>query len=109
MILTVTINPCVDKSIFIDRLKVGGFNHGTEWSDVAGGKGNNAARVLKRLGVPVKALVLVGGATGKRMEQLLRDEDGLDLALVWADSPTRTICISRPGNIPCRASGSASP
>jgi tagatose 6-phosphate kinase len=95
MILTVTLNPCVDKSICIDRLRVGEFNHGTEWSDVAGGKGNNAARMLKRLGVPVKAFVLVGGVTGRRVEELLRDDDGLDLSLVWAEAPTRTICTVR--------------
>ena len=95
VILTVTVNPCVDKSIFIERLKVGEFNHGTGWSDVAGGKGNNAARVLKRLGVPVKALVLVGGPTGRRVAELLRDEDGLDPALVGAQALTRTIFTVR--------------
>jgi len=95
MILTVTLNPCVDKSIFIERLKVGEFNHGADWNDVAGGKGNNAARMLKRLGAPVKAFVLVGGATGRRVEELLCGDDGLDTALVWAEAPTRTICTVR--------------
>ena len=95
MILTVTLNPCVDKTICIERMKVGEFNHGTDWSDVAGGKANNAARMLKRLGTPVRAFLLVGGMTGRRVEELMREDDGLDLALVWARAPTRTICTVR--------------
>jgi 1-phosphofructokinase family hexose kinase len=91
MILTVTLNPCVDKSIALDRLVLGAFNTGAEAHDVAGGKGTNVARMVKHLGAPVRSLVLLGGETGRVVERLIRSHDGIDPMVVWTEAPTRNI------------------
>jgi tagatose 6-phosphate kinase len=95
MVLTVTLNACVDKAIFISRMKKGKFNNGTWWHDVGGGKGANAARMLHRLGVPVRPLIILGGRSGQRVADLLREEDGMDPIVVWTKAPTRTIVTIR--------------
>ena len=50
MILTVTMNPCIDRYVETDSLTVGGTNRIDLGNDVAGGKGINVARVLKSMG-----------------------------------------------------------
>ncbi len=91
MILTVTPNPCVDKTVFIDELKVGAFIRAPRYSCVPGGKGNNVARAVHTLGRPVKSLVVVGGHTGAHVIDMIREQDGVDVVPVWVKSPTRTI------------------
>jgi len=95
MVLTVTLNACVDKAIFIPRMKRGKFNDGAWWHDVGGGKGANAARMLHRLGVPVRPLMILGGRTGQRVADQLREEDGMDPIVVWTRAATRTIVTIR--------------
>jgi 1-phosphofructokinase family hexose kinase len=91
MILTVTLNPCIDKSIALDTLTLGAFNTGVEAHDVAGGKATNVARMAKHLGAPVKSLVLLGGETGRLVERLIRAQDGIEPVVVWTEAPTRNI------------------
>jgi len=91
MILTVTLNPCVDKSMALERLTVGAFNDAVEAHDVAGGKGTNVARMAKHLGAPVKSLVLLGGESGHLVERLIRARDGIEPLVVWTQAPTRNI------------------
>jgi len=78
VILTVTLNPCVDRTIVIDRLRVGEIIRARRSDTIAGGKGNNVARVLKALGAPVQPVVLAGGETGQLIIRLLRERDGLE-------------------------------
>ena len=61
MILTVTPNPCVDKTVFIDGLKAGTFIHANDCSCVPGGKGNNVARAVKTMGRAAKATISSSG------------------------------------------------
>lgn len=49
MILTVTMNPCIDRLVYSDELAYGGTNRITELHKNAAGKGINAARILKAL------------------------------------------------------------
>lgn len=62
---------------------------------MAGGKGTNAARMLKRLGEPVESLILLGGLSGQRVAELIRTDDGIEPTIVWTASPTRTIITIR--------------
>ena len=48
MILTVTPNPCVDKTVFIDDLKVGTFIRSRKSTSIPGGKGTNVSREIGR-------------------------------------------------------------
>jgi tagatose 6-phosphate kinase len=91
VILTVTPNPCVDKTVFIDELKAGTFMRSRKFTCVPGGKGNNVARAVHVLGRPVQPLVLVGGHTGAHVLDMIRNQDGIEPIAVWVASPTRTI------------------
>jgi len=91
MILTVTLNPCVDKAIALDHLTLGAFNDAAEAHDVAGGKATNVARMAKHLGAPVRSLVMLGGETGRLVERLIRTQDGIEPIVTWTGAPTRSI------------------
>jgi 6-phosphofructokinase 2 len=75
-VVTVTLNPCVDKSCAVERvvpdrkLSAHAIHHDP------GGGGINAARVIARLGGDVRALWTCGGATGDHLAQLL-DAEGV--------------------------------
>lgn len=91
MILTVTPNPCVDKTVYVDRLEVGAFLRARRYGCVPGGKGSNVSRAVHALGAPTRALVLVGGHTGAHVVDMIRHDDGVEPIPVWVEAPTRTI------------------
>ncbi|MDQ2985691.1 MAG: 1-phosphofructokinase [Armatimonadota bacterium] len=74
MILSITLNPCVDRTIFVDGLNVHDSNRVLRCETDAGGKGVNAARIIGELGVPVVATGFLGGGTGDYIWRVLDDE-----------------------------------
>jgi 1-phosphofructokinase family hexose kinase len=74
MILTVTLNAAVDRTLAVPNFHVGRRHRAVEQTAVAGGKGVNVARALKSLGRPVLASGTAGGGTGARIIELLDDE-----------------------------------
>jgi len=74
MILTVTLNAAIDRTVAVPNFRLGHRHRAVESRTVAGGKGINVARALKRLGRPVIATGFAGGPTGDRVEQQLREE-----------------------------------
>src|SRR6202050_1905690 len=68
--LTVTINPSVDRNIQVDRLVFEDRAYILARSDSAGGRGINASRVLDSFGAKTLAIVTSGGAIGQRLEKL---------------------------------------
>jgi tagatose 6-phosphate kinase len=98
MILTVTLNPCIDKTLTVRGLPANRLVRTNKVDLIAGGKGTNAARVLKALGAPVRAFALVGGETGKLYERLVKQEE-IPITCAWIDVPTRTqITIRKKGS-----------
>jgi tagatose 6-phosphate kinase len=91
MILSVTPNPCVDKTVFLNTLAVGRKNVCHRVTTIPGGKGNNVARVVKALGESSAALVLVGGPPGQQVVDMITQEDGVTCFPVWIAAHTRTI------------------
>ena len=91
MILTVTPNPCVDKTVFIDELKIGTFMRSQRCTCVPGGKGTNVSRAVHTLGGATRALVVVGGHPGAHVVEMIREQDGVECLPVWVASQTRTI------------------
>lgn len=65
MILTVTMNPAVDKVYLVDNYAIGKVFRTDNVVISAGGKGINVARVAKELGADVGATGLVGGNNGR--------------------------------------------
>jgi len=76
-VVTVTLNPAVDKSISVDKVVPERKLRSDHPVLEPGGGGINVARVLRELGVAVDAHWTRGGPTGARLETLL-DELGLE-------------------------------
>src|SRR6185437_12243192 len=91
MILCVTLNPCLDKTLTVPSWRPGDLVRGTAVREVVGGKGNNVARALRRLGQSSRPVTFLGGAVGTTCESLLRSDDGLDPIVVPTAGPTRVI------------------
>jgi 1-phosphofructokinase/tagatose 6-phosphate kinase len=74
MILTVTLNAAIDRTVAVPNFRLGHRHRAVESRTVAGGKGINVARALKLLGRPVVATGFAGGPTGSRLLEQLREE-----------------------------------
>lgn len=90
MILTVTLNPSVDRLVYVKQLVPHDTNRILRVEEDAGGKGVNVARVLKRLNVPVIATGFLGGRAGRYVQHELSRIDGVECRFVWVKGNTRT-------------------
>jgi 1-phosphofructokinase family hexose kinase len=71
LILTLTINPSIDRNVAVDRLVFEDRAYILSRSDSAGGRGINASRVLHSFGAKTLAIAASGGKNGERFEKLL--------------------------------------
>ena len=71
-IITVTLNPAIDRVLRVEHLRLGEHQLGEELWRVAAGKGLNVSKALARLGVPSIATGFVGRDNGAYFESLLR-------------------------------------
>ncbi len=76
-IVTVTLNPTIDKSASIDHVVPERKLRCKSPRYEPGGGGLNVSRAIRKLGGESKAVYLSGGLQGKRLQRLL-DEEGLD-------------------------------
>ena len=94
MIITVTLNTAVDKTLAVPNFRLGRRHRTVEQTTMPGGKGVNVARVLKTLGQPVIATGLAGGPSGTRIvEQLTQLSVLCDFVRIGEDSRTNTAVI----------------
>ena len=94
MILTVTLNIALDRTVAVPRIALGNRHRVVDARRAAGGKGVNIARALKSLGEPVIATGLAAGATGARIRELLDGEQVLhDFVEVAGDSRTNLAIV----------------
>jgi len=89
MIVTVTQNPALDAFLWLDELHCGHINRVLEISYEPGGKGVNVGCALRSMGHEVLTTGFVGGNTGRRLEERVR-EYGLSTNFVYVDGETRT-------------------
>jgi 1-phosphofructokinase/tagatose 6-phosphate kinase len=89
MIITVTLNAALDKSLEVPNFRPGRRHRTVDQQTMPGGKGVNIARAIKRLGQPVIATGLAGGATGTRIVEALNDQAILN-AFVRCREESRT-------------------
>jgi tagatose 6-phosphate kinase len=87
-VLTVTLNLAQDVTYRLPHLEVGESNAVLDVKQRAGGKGINVARVLRTLGVPVRATGLAGGPVGDAVRADL-DAAGIDHRFVPVAGETR--------------------
>src|SRR5436309_3438742 len=91
MIITVTLNAAIDKSLSVPNFRLGRRHRTVEQTTMPGGKGVNVARTLKTLGQPVIATGFAGGPTGTRIVEQLTAESILnDFVRIREDSRTNT-------------------
>ena len=78
MIITVTLNAAIDKSLSVPSFQLARRHRTVEQRTMPGGKGVNVARTLKTLGQPVIATGFAGGPTGTRIVEALTQESILN-------------------------------
>ncbi len=89
MIVTVTMNPAIDKTIEVGCLNRGSLNRIKRVSYDTGGKGINVSRTIKALGGESLATGFLAGNNGKTIAEAL-SRLGIDNDFVWAEGETRT-------------------
>jgi 1-phosphofructokinase family hexose kinase len=94
MIITVTLNAAIDKTLAVPNFQLGRRHRAVEQTAMAGGKGVNVARTLKALGQPVIATGVAGGPTGTRIIEHLTEEAILnDFVRIREESRTSTAVV----------------
>lgn len=89
MIVTVTMNPAIDKTVDIQRMEVGGLNRIQRVEMDAGGKGINVSKTIRALGGNSVATGFTGGNAGRIIEDVLKDQ-GITTDFVHVEGETRT-------------------
>jgi 1-phosphofructokinase/tagatose 6-phosphate kinase len=99
VIVTVTLNAAIDRTLTVPNFQRGQRHRASQGLTLAGGKGINVARALKRLGVPVIATGLAGGRTGTRIVEELTAEAILnDFVRIDDESRTSTAIVDPTGS-----------
>jgi 1-phosphofructokinase/tagatose 6-phosphate kinase len=94
VIVTVTLNAAIDRTLTVPNAQLGHRHRASQGVTLAGGKGINVARALKRLDVPVVATGLAGGRTGTRIVEELTAEAILnDFVRIVDESRTSTAVV----------------
>ncbi|TML62503.1 MAG: 1-phosphofructokinase family hexose kinase [Actinobacteria bacterium] len=96
MIVTVTLNAALDRTVTVPNFQRGHRHRASQGLTLAGGKGINIARALKRLGAPVVATGLAGGRTGTRIVEELTAEAILNDFVRIADESRTTTAVVDP-------------
>jgi 1-phosphofructokinase len=98
MIITVTLNPAVDKVMVINDFRAGSVNRASEMMLEAGGKGINVSKTISSIGGKSKALGILAGQSGSFIEKSVGSMD-IDNGFVYVAGETRTnVKISDPIN-----------
>jgi 1-phosphofructokinase len=88
-VLTLTLNPAIDRTITLDRLEPGQVHRARAVRDDAGGKGVNVASCLADWGLPVAAAGVLGAGNAAAFEALFSAK-GIADRCVWIPGETRT-------------------
>lgn len=100
MIVTVTMNPAVDKTAFLGKLCPGELNRADQVILDAGGKGINVSKTIAALGGSSIASGFCGGGTGQWIEASLK-ASGISTDFIHVEGATRTNCkiVERGGRL----------
>lgn len=72
MIVTLTMNPALDRTYYVDHLQPGSLHRPDQVEEDAGGKGINVSRTLQILGKESVVVGVLAGHTGHRIEEQLK-------------------------------------
>lgn len=88
-IVTVTLNPAIDRTVWVDELVPGTTHRTADTRATFGGKGINVARVVAQIGAPVVAMGLAGDDQATSMEHYL-ESVGVRARFIRVPGETRT-------------------
>lgn len=89
MVITITLNPAMDKTLVLDGILVGEVNRAESARNDIGGKGINVSKVLKEMGTESMASGFLGGILEEVFRKELR-KLGVSDSFVSVDGNTRT-------------------
>jgi 1-phosphofructokinase family hexose kinase len=98
MIITVTLNPAIDRTFFIDDFIWNKTIRSSRSVVGMGGKGTDASWILGELGYENTAIGFAAGIVGRKINRMLR-ERGCKTDFVWVNGETRTniVIVSNQG------------
>ncbi|CAN5290752.1 1-phosphofructokinase [soil metagenome] len=109
MIVSVTLNPSLDRTVEVDRLERGAVLRTSAPTLEPGGKGVNLTRALSRNGIDSIAVLPVGGPEGAELSALL-DAAGVATRLVPVNGRTRSnLTVSEPDGTATKLNEPGSP
>jgi len=92
VIVTVTPNPVLDRTLTVERILFDEVTRATAVQLDWGGKGFNVSRALRALGLESVAMGFVGGATGEVLERGLRELSiGTDFVTINGDTRSNIV------------------
>lgn len=98
MIITITMNPAIDKTVEIDQFVHGGLNRIRSVTKDAGGKGINVSKTIKALGGESLATGFLGGQTGAEIKAILEKSEILEeFVMIEAESRVNTKVVECKG------------
>jgi 1-phosphofructokinase family hexose kinase len=108
VIATISLNPSIDFYFRVQKLHPEDTTRAETTRKMAGGKGLNVSRVLRRFGTKTKNFALLGGAAGNEYARMA-GEAGIPLASVPVRGETRTnvVMFDRSEGSERRISGNA--
>ncbi|NWG27967.1 MAG: 1-phosphofructokinase [Ignavibacteriaceae bacterium] len=92
MILTVTINPLLERRYYFQSIELSSVNRNGKLIIQAGGKGINVNRQLNRFGIKNIAMLFTGGTNGKLFREALRKEQ-INFSEIITKNETRDSAI----------------
>lgn len=98
MIVTVTLNAALDRTLRVPNFQLGRRNRADVSLPLPGGKGVNVARALKTLGEPVITTGLAGGRAGIQIIEQLTAEGMLNDFVRIADESRASMAVIDPTN-----------
>src|SRR5512133_848275 len=97
MITTVTLNPMLDKTVYVEAVRPGKIVRASRVECIVGGKGINVSRQLHHLGSDTLATGFAGGEIGTLIDRLL-NEEGLSHGFIPVAGMTREGVTYRDAN-----------
>jgi len=88
MIVTVTLNPSLDRTLVVPEFRPGTVHRARLMREDLGGKGINVSRALKALDLPSRIVAFGGGRTGSALADGLSAE-AFEVAFIEVDSEIR--------------------
>jgi 1-phosphofructokinase len=89
MIVTVTLNPAIDKTVEVDHFSVNRVNRIVSSRIDVGGKGINVSKVIASIGGDSRAIGVLAGKAGEHIQQYL-NITGIENDFVFVEGETRT-------------------